>query len=131
MENIVEIGGKKYKAGPWQIWNGGENPVPFKSVQVQYDAQTRLDAEKSSVTFSQFVPWLHYSDHDWENLICYRVMEEIKPEVKQVTRWIELSTLAIQGVFTTASKTVDSVAKITFNLVDGKPDPESIKMELI
>lgn len=130
MDNIVEINRKKYNAGPWQIWNGGENPVPGKFVQKQLSDETRNTAEEDFVLQSDVYRWNHVYKSGWNNIVCYRVMEKIKPEVVEVIRWVNPVDYEPDGIFVSVYRQGKEQAKITFNLVDGTPDPKSIKMLL-
>ncbi len=130
MNNIVEINGKRYKAGDWKIWNGGENPVPGKLVQWQLARDTRAEILEYEPVESVHLRWNHCTKLK-TNIVCYRVMEEVKPEVVEVVRWVEVDSIIYQGVCHTINLRKESIAKITYNLVDGVPDPKSIKMELV
>jgi hypothetical protein len=131
-DSIVEIGGKKYKAGEWQIWNGGENPIADNSlVQIHMADHNRSKAESTRPCRANELYWKH--DFGVANIVCYRVMEEAKPEVVEVVRWVDQTSPSHFGIslFAYHESGSNIVGKVTFNLVDGIPDPKSIKMTLV
>jgi hypothetical protein len=100
------------------------------------------DAEKGALLLAahegKVIEWFHPNTSDtigwgvcdddlclWDDEFCYR----IRPEPKRET--VTLYGPSSNNSFTGAGICDGDTHRITFDLIDGKPDPDSIKMERI
>lgn len=83
--------------------------------------------EGKVIEFNTSIGWMNdYPERpDWHPDMAYRV----KPTVRGVTRSIYSG--ASRGWSWWREREEDDTHKITFNIIDGEPDPDSIKMEVL